>query len=161
MKHRIFALSLALAAISIPTPAHAQGEVYTVSLPASQVAELDLGRQQHNKRICESAGQAEGCNQQSVCVALGIGVDPPNCTAGEANAAEKRIFNNNLAGREAFVTLELVKAPLASFVLVKAEQSLATMAAVCKNPATTQIKKDTFCTAASLSAGCGICDAFK
>lgn len=136
-------------------------ENYNVPLSANQVAELDLGRQQHNKRICESASLPEGCNQQAVCVALNIGVDPPNCTAGEANAAGKRIFNNNLTAREAFITIELVKAQLASFVKVKAEQSLAAMAAVCKNPATTQPTKDAFCTAASLSAGCGICDAFK
>lgn len=154
-----FSVSLLLA-----SPAMAQ-ETYSVSLPLSQVTQLDLGRVQQNNTVCASASLPNNCTQAQVCQALAIGTPdqstPPNytCTAGDANAAGKRIYNNNQTAREAFVTLELVKPPLASYVAKQAEIGLLALKNFCLSANQTQ--QDAICTASGQSAGCSICLAFR
>jgi len=133
-------------------------ETYSVSLPPSQVAQLDLGRQQTNAAHCAKANLASNCTQQALCTALNVGT-PGACTAGEANAAGIRIYNNNQTAREAFVTLEMVRPPLASYVQKQAENALATLRSSCL--AANQTQKDAICTGVGQSAGCGLCDAFQ
>ena len=153
-------LILAAASFNLATPkeAAAQAEIYSVSLPANQVAQLNLGRAQTNKTNCAKGSLPADCTQQQLCTALNIGT-PGACTAGEANAAGIRIYNNNQPAREAFLTLELVKPPLASFVQKQAEEAMAALRQFCL--AANQTQKDGVCTASGQSAGCGICDAFQ
>lgn len=152
MKKLVIACFLALAQIA------AAQETYSVSLPASQVAQLNLGRAQTNKANCAKGSLPETCTQQELCTAMNVGT-PGACTAGEANAAGIRIYNNNLTAREAFITLELVKPPLASYVQRQAEIALAALRSFCLSANNTQ--KDNLCTSSGQSAGCGLCDAFQ
>lgn len=149
---RLLALLLLIAPLAVAQ------ETYSVSLPANQVAQLDLGRQQTNRANCAKGNLGPTCTQQALCTALNVGT-PGACTAGEANAANIRIYNNNQTAREAFITLELVKPPLASYVQAQAEIALAGARTFCLSANQTQ--KDAVCTALGLSAGCGFCDYFQ
>ena len=159
MKKLNLSIIIIAAASFTATPKEAAAqETYSVSLPANQVAQLDLGRTQTNETNCAKGSLPANCTQQQLCTALNVGT-PGACTAGEANAAGIRIYNNNLNAREAFLTLELVKPPLASFVQKQAEKALAALRSFCISANQTQ--KDGVCTASGQSAGCGICDAFQ
>ena len=133
-------------------------ETYSVTLPASQVAQLDLGRQQTNAANCAKGNLGPTCTQQQLCTALSVGT-PGACTAGEANAAGIRLYNNNLNAREAFIVLELVRPPLASYVQKQSELAMAELRRSCL--AANQTQKDAICTGIGQSAGCGLCDAFQ
>ena len=69
-----------------------------------------------------------------------------------------RIYANTLAGREGYMTNELVKAKLDEFVKKNAEKGLAAMKLYCLSANQTQ--KDQLCTDTGQAAGCGICDGF-
>lgn len=152
-----FMLIVAVEAVK-PNTAQAQGEDYAISLPASQVARVKLGVSQKNSDNCAKASLPGNCTQQELCTAMNVGT-PGACTAGEANAAGIRIYNDNLTARQAFITLELVKPPLASYVQRQAEIALAALRSFCLSANNTQ--KDNLCTSSGQSAGCGLCDAFQ
>lgn len=150
---RLFALLLLLAPL-----AWAQ-ETYSIAISnANNVTKLDLGRTQHNRDRCLTNGLPEGCTQAQVCVAASV-AGGAACTVGDAIAAGQRVYPNSLAGREAFVANELVRAKLPEYVQKQAEIALAGARTFCLSANQTQ--KDAVCTALGLSAGCGFCDYFQ
>lgn len=152
MKKILFVCLLVLAQVA------SSQETYSVSLPATQVAQLNLGRAQTNTANCAKGNLPATCTQQELCTAMNVGT-PGACTAGEANAAGIRIYNNNQTAREAFITLELVKPPLASYVQRQAEIAMAALRTFCLQANQTQ--KDNLCTSSGQSAGCSLCNAFQ
>lgn len=84
-------------------------ESYTISANAGQVADLTLIVSANNGRTCLRLGQVELCTQAQACVAAGA-TGGASCTAGQARAANARIFPATQAGREEFVTF-VIAAP--------------------------------------------------
>lgn len=143
--------------LAFSLPAQAQ-ENFAFSLSAPNVSKLDLGRVQHNTRVCESRALQANCTQAAICVAAGVS-GGASCTAPDALAAGVRIYANTQTGREAFIANELVKTAFAGFVQKHAQTALANFQAFCQSA--TPVQADGVCTASGLGAGCGICDAYK
>lgn len=134
----------------------------TITLPAN-VTKLDIGRQLANQAVCSRFSLVSTCTQAQACAASFSATGQPatgaSCTILEANAAGVRIYANTLAGREAFVTLEMVKASLDVFARQKAKLDFAALQGFCKTATQPQI--DGVCTASGLAAGCGVCDSWR
>ena len=94
-----------------------------------------------------------------VCALTNGGAYAEYCTAPEAQAANVRIYANSLAGREGYVTNEIVRAQIAVITRQQAKTDFAAQQAFCK--VATQPQIDTLCTASGLSAGCGVCDNWR
>jgi hypothetical protein len=133
-------------------------ESYSVSLTAPQVASLDNGRILHNRAVCLGKNLPIGCTQAQACVAYGA-AGGAACTAGQANAADCRIFNANLAAREAFVSLQLVKKPLADYDAQTVTLAGDDARAFCRSAS--QAQQDAVCAAFGKPAGCLICVAWR
>lgn len=161
-------LSLVLLSVALesaaPKEASAQGETYSFTISAAaNVAKLDLGRTQYNARVCSSFSLAVPCTQAQACAASFAATGQPasggSCTAGEAQAANVRIYPNSQAGREGFIANELVRGDLAIFARQQAKLDFAAQQSFCK--AATQVQIDALCAANGLSAGCSICDNWR
>lgn len=154
---------LKLLCILLAVSASAQ-ETYsvTISLPAN-VAKLDIGRQLANQAVCTRLSLPASCTQSQACAASFSATGQPasggSCTVIEANQAGVRIYANTLAGREAFITLEMIKADLDVFARQRAKLDFAALQSFCRTATQPQI--DVVCTASGLAAGCGVCDSWR
>lgn len=148
------ALLLGLAGIS-----QAQ-ETYSVTVGGattnrnSIVGQIELGRVQHNGDVCVRGLLPVSCTQAQACVALGI-AGGASCTAADALAAEARIYANTLAGREAFVTNELVRFRVPIYLQEQIMREALAYKAWCVGANQTQL--NVVCTAAGLPSGCYPC----
>lgn len=134
-------------------------ETYSVAIASAlRVAQLDLGRVQHNAGACRRYSQLPTCSQAQVCVAANV-VGGASCTAADALAAGVRIYPNTLAGREGFIGNELVRAKLPDYVEVQAREAMAQLRTSCL--AANQAGKDAICTGIGQAVGCGICESFQ
>ena len=154
---------LSLSILLLPGIAPAQ-ETYSVTISlASKVAQLDIGRQLANQAVCSRFSLLASCTQAQACAASFTATGQPasgaSCTIVEANNAGVRIYPNSQNGREAFITLEMVKANLDIYVRQRAKLDFAAMQEFCRTANQTQV--DGVCTATGLSAGCGVCDSWK
>ena len=139
-------------------------ETYSVTINlAANVAKLDIGRQLANQKVCTAFSLSASCTQAQACAASFSATGQPatgaSCNTSEANAAGVRIYANTLAGREAFIALEMVKANLEVFARQRAKLDFASLQSFCK--AATQPQIDGVCTASGLAAGCGVCDSWR
>lgn len=154
---------LKLLCILLAVSASAQ-ETYsvTISLPAN-VAKLDIGRQLANQALLTRFALPSNATQADVCAAslaqTGQPASGSACTLVEANNLGIRIFPNTLAGRELFISQNLIKAELDVFARQRAKLDFAAMQTFCKTATQPQI--DGVCTATGLSAGCGVCDSWR
>jgi len=134
----------------------------TINLPAN-VAKLDIGRQLANRALLNRFGLASNATQADVCAASLAQTGQPTsgsaCTLVEANGLGIRIFPNTLAGRELFISQNLIKAELDVFARQRAKLDFANLQTFCKTATQPQI--DGVCTATGLSAGCGVCDSWR
>lgn len=134
-------------------------ETYSVAITnPTKVSQLDLGRAQHNRSRCLLNSLPEGCTQAQVCVAANV-VGGASCTAGDAIAADQRVYPSTLAGREAFITNELVRAKLPEYVKYQAALALGAMQSFCA--VATPAQENALCVASGQGNSCGICDNFK
>jgi len=154
------ALSLLLA-LSSPVMAQENDTVNIVL--AANVAKVDIGRQLANQAVCTRFSLVASCSQAQACTASLAATGQPSsgasCTILEANNLGIRIYSNTLAGREAFVNLEMVKGALDGYVRQRAKLDFAAQQAFCKTANQAQI--DAVCTATGLAAGCGVCDSWR
>jgi len=139
-------------------------ETYSVAiLNPANVSKLDVGRQLANQAVCTRFSLAVSCTQAQACAASLSATGQPAsgaaCTANEAQTAGVRIYPNSLAGREAFITQELIRAQLDVFARQRAKLDFAALQSFCKTATQPQI--DGVCTASGLSAGCGVCDSWR
>ena len=154
---------LSLLLLSLAGIASAQ-ETYsvTINLPAN-VAKLDIGRQLANQALVTRFGLTGSATQADICAASFAQTGQPAsgsaCTIIEANSLGIRLFPNSLAGREAFINQNLIKAELDVFARQRAKLDFASLQSFCKTATQPQI--DGVCTATGLSAGCGVCDSFR
>ena len=163
----ILSLSLALGLSVAPPqakPAFAQGETYSVTInTAANVAKLDVGRQLANQALLTRFSLPSNATQADVCAAslaqTGQPASGSACTIVEANGLGIRLFPNTQAGRELFITLNLIRAELEVFARQKAKLDFASLQSFCRTATQPQI--DGVCTATGLSAGCGVCDSFR
>ena len=134
----------------------------TISLPAN-VAKLDVGRVQYNTGVCSRFSLAASCTQAQACAASFTATGQPAsgaaCTAPEAQAANVRIYPNSQAGREGFLTNEIVRAQIAIFTRQQAKLDFAALQSFCK--VATQPQIDGVCTATGLAAGCNVCENWR
>lgn len=154
---------LSLLLLSLAGLASAQ-ETYSITISApANVAKLDLGRVQYNARVCSSFSLASPCTQAQACAASFAATGQPAtgaaCTAGEAQAANVRIYPNSQAGREGFIANEMIRGNLAIFARAQAKLDFTALQSFCK--AATQPQIDALCTANGLAAGCLICDNWR
>lgn len=154
---------LALALLLFPGFASAQENYNIVISAPANVAKLDIGRRLANQAVCTGLSLAASCTQAQACAASFSATGQPasgaSCTAIEANDAGVRIYANTLAGREAFITMEMIKANLDVFARQRAKLDFAALQAFCR--VATQPQIDGVCTASGLSAGCGVCDSWR
>jgi hypothetical protein len=143
---------LVLAFLAVAGVVSAQ-ETYSIDLVAGNVASLDLGRTQHNAKVCARMGLPAGCTQSEACVAKGLS---SGCTAAEAQTAEVRIYPDTLAGREGFIKTELIKKSIEEFVAEQKKKDQAVRVAWCV--AANQTQRNALCTLIGLGAGCFACD---
>jgi len=150
---------LSLAGLLIIATSAVAQETYSVAIVApANVAKIDLGRSQANSASCTRYALLATCTQAQVCVAANV-PGAAACTVADAIAAGVRIYPATLAGRESFVTNELVRDKLQDFVIKRAQIAVFNLSSFCK--AATQVQEDTLCTNSGQSAGCGICDSFR
>lgn len=164
MKKLILAASIAFAVeFAAPQQASAQ-ETYSIviSVPAN-VTKIDIGRQLANQAVCTRFSLAASCTQAQACTASFSATGQPAtggaCTAQEAQTANVRIYPNTLAGREAFILQEMVRANMDIYARQKAKLDFAALQSFCKTATQPQI--DGVCTASGLPAGCGVCDSWR
>ena len=93
-------LGLLLAVLLFPAFAQAQ-EAYTVNATAGQVTRLTKAVTIQNRQTCAASGFPASCTQAQVCVQANAGGGAA-CTAGQARAANVRIYPNTLAGCATF-----------------------------------------------------------
>ncbi len=139
-------------------------ETYSVAiLSQANVTKLDVGRQLANQAVCTRFSLTASCTQAQACAASFAATGEPAtggaCTAQEAATAGVRIYPNSLAGREGFITQELIRAQLDVFARQRAKLDFAALQSFCK--VATQPQIDGVCTATGLSAGCGVCDSWR
>lgn len=145
-------LSLLLASLA---SAQSVDETYSIPVLAVTVAEIDLGRNQHNEDRCVASGYPTGvCTQAEVCVAQNV-AGGASCTAMAAILAGQRIYPDSQAGRNAFIGNELVRSQGKVFVQKQKHLDLNKARAFCA--AATQIQLDAICSAFGLGAGCFVC----
>jgi len=107
MKKFLFAFILLLGAQSAATQ-----ETYTLNASAPQVSRLNVVVNSVNDRTCINFNQASGCTQAQACTAAGIS---SSCTAAQARTANARIFPLTQAGREEYITFNLVATQVQSY----------------------------------------------
>lgn len=139
-------------------------ETYSIAiLNPANVTKLDVGRQLANQAVCTRFSLAASCTQAQACAesfaATGEPATGGACTAQEAATAGVRIYPNSLAGREAFITQELIRAQLDVFARQRAKLDFASLQSFCK--VATQPQIDGVCTATGLAAGCGVCENWR
>lgn len=155
MKKLLSLLALS-AALFIPAQKASAQEVYSVSVNlAANVTVIDQDRVFFNKDTCNQRGLADNCTQGEVCVAVGA-VGGLSCNVSQATAAGVRLFTANPAGREAFISIEWIKAKIAETKVRSGSTYFQTLRTWCQTATPTQ--KDLACTNSGSSAGCGICD---
>jgi len=118
------------------------------------LGQIQLGRLQANADVCSKAQLPSSCTQAQACTALTV-PGGAACTAVQANAANARIYADTLGGREAFVTIEMVRAGAGAYLSEQLRREQNTFGIWCR--AATQAQKDVICTAAGLVAGCNPC----
>jgi hypothetical protein len=101
MKKLLFVLALLVGG-----SASAQ-ESYSLSASAGQVSQHDRDRSSKNRQTCTRLGQSLTCTQAQACTAAGA-AGGASCTAAQARAANARIYPATLAGREEFLTFDMV-----------------------------------------------------
>jgi len=121
---------------------------------STYLGQIQLGRLQANADVCSRAQLPATCTQAQACTALLV-PGGAACTAAQANAANARIYADTLAGREAFVTIEMVRLGAGAFLAEQLRREQNTFGIWCR--AATQVQKDVICTAAGLVAGCNPC----
>ena len=154
-------LLLAVAVLFVAASVQAQ-ETYSVTLGGSTtnrnslVGQVELGRTQHNTDVCRRSTPplADTCTQAQACVALGV-EGGASCTAANALAAEARIYAGTLAGREAFVTNELIRFRVSIYLLEQITREAAVYKTWCQSANQTSL--NVVCAAAGLPNGCYPC----
>lgn len=128
----------------------------TTTNRSSIVGQIELGRVQHNTDVCRRSVPplADTCTQAQACVALNV-PGGASCTAAQALALEARIYAATLAGREAFVTNELVRFRVPIYLLEQITREAQVFKTWCASASQTNL--NTVCTAAGLPAGCYPC----
>ena len=154
-------LILAALLVAFASVASAQ-ETYSITVGGtttnrnSIVGQVELGRTQHNTDVCRRSTPplADTCTQAQACVALGV-VGGASCTAANALAAEARIYAGTLAGREAFVTNELIRFRVPIYLLEQISREAAVYKTWCQSA--NQASLNVVCAAAGLPNGCYPC----
>lgn len=139
-------------------------ETYSVVLSSpANVAKLDVGRKLSNQAVCTRFALPASCTQAQACAASFLATGQPStggsCSGAEAQSAGVRIYANTLAGREGFVTNEIIKTQIDAFSRQRAKLDFSALQGFCRTATQPQI--DGVCTASGLSAGCGVCDSWR
>jgi hypothetical protein len=131
-------------------------ENYTVAATAGQVLDLTDIVTAYNEQTCLTRGQVFTCTQAQACVGPGVScVGGAACTAAQARTCGARIFPLTQAGREEYVTFQLV-AP--DFVAQRAALSTWYQDRQCRFWATANgATRSSMCTTAGLPSTCRLC----
>lgn len=143
-----------ISCLALLAPVASAQEDIAFSLGGALVADVDLGRKQHNLDRCTSNGQPEGCTQAQVCVAAGV-IGGASCTVPDATAAGQRIYPDSAPGRNAFIANEMVRTQTLAFKERQKSIDIAKARAFCSSAS--QIQLNAICTAFGLGAGCFVC----
>lgn len=100
-------LLLAVAALLVISGSVSAQESYTVNASATNVVRVERERVRWNTFVCTRFALAASCTQAQACVAAGV-TGGASCTVANARAADVEIFSNNLAGRDAFFSFQLL-----------------------------------------------------
>ena len=150
---------LGLLLISLASISSAQ-ETYSITVGGtttnrnSVVGQIELGRVQKNSDVCTKALLPSSCTQAQACVALEV-PGGASCTAAQALAAEARIYPATLAGREAFVTNELIRFRVPIYLLEQISRGALVYKTWCQSANQTSL--NVVCAAAGLPNGCYPC----
>jgi len=109
MRRFLFALTFLIGASSLEAQ-----ETYTLNASAPQVSRLNVVVNSVNDRACVSNNLPSGCTQAQVCTAAGT-PGGSSCTAAQARTANVRIFPLTQAGREEYITFNLVAQQVQSY----------------------------------------------
>jgi hypothetical protein len=82
-------------------------EVYSLTASAGQVAQHDRDRAARNRQTCQQLALAVTCTQAQACTAASA-PGGSGCSAAQARGAGVRIYPATLAGREEFLTFDIV-----------------------------------------------------
>ena len=152
-------LILAALLVAFASVASAQ-ETYSITVGGtttnrnSIVGQIELGRVQKNTDVCTRAELPASCTQAQACAALGV-TGGASCTAADALAAEARIYAATLAGREAFITNELIRFRVPIYLLEQISREAAVYKTWCQSANQTSL--NVVCAAAGLPNGCYPC----
>ena len=99
-------LAMVVIACVLVAPLQAQ-ETYDQAADAAQVADLTAIVAAHNQARCKAYNLATNCTQAQACTAAAA-PGGSSCTAAQARSVGARIFPGTLAGRDEYVTFEIV-----------------------------------------------------
>lgn len=131
-------------------------ETYSTSATAQQVLDLTDIVTATNERTCTNRGQAIGCTQAQSCTGQGVVcANGSSCTAAQARSCGARIFPLTQAGREEYVTFQLVGP---EFISRRDALSSWYQERQCRFWVTANAsQRSAMCTAAGLPSTCRLC----
>lgn len=141
---------LLLALLFVAPSAFAQ-ETYSIAASAGQTAQHDRNRVASNRQTCTRLGQALACTQAQACTAANA-AGGASCTAAQARAVNARIYPATQAGREEYLTFDMVAPEFVRRVKGAAadEQNAAKAWFLAQN----QTVRDAECSKWGVAAGC-------